>query len=152
MTVRLLKKDAVEDVILVRGLDTRILDRNSASMIYKRKSFFVGLILLTVNGLVSCQSKATPTLADLSQPGIGVGISDDSCPTVSVKVGQQISWTNQGKQDHVVRAESVEGQHQFDSEILQPGDSFTVTLTEPETYLYECSADGSLSGTITVEP
>ncbi len=121
-------------------------------MISKRKLCFVGLILLTVSGLVSCQSNATPTLATSSQPGISVGISDDSCPTVSVKVGQQISWTNQGKHEHVVRAESMEQKHQFDSGILQPGDSFTVTLTEPETYLYECSADGSLSGTITVDP
>ena len=121
-------------------------------MSYKRKSFFVVLILLTVSGLVSCQSNATPTLAALSQPGIGVGIKDDSCPTVSVKVGQQISWTNQGREEHVVRAESTDQQHQFDSGILQPGDSFAVTLAEPETYLYECSADGSLSGTITVEP
>lgn len=121
-------------------------------MVYKRRLFLIGLILLLLSGLVSCQSNATPTLATLSQPGIGVGISDDSCPTVSVKVGQQISWTNQGKQEHVVRAESIEQKHQFDSGTLQPGDSFTVTLTEPETYLYECSADGSLSGMITVEP
>ena len=121
-------------------------------MTYKRRLFLIGLILLIVSGLVSCQSNATPTLAAMSQPGIGVGISDDSCPTVSVKVGQQVSWTNQGKQEHVVRAESFDGQHQFDSGILQPGDSFVITLTEPESYLYECSADGSLSGKITVEP
>jgi len=121
-------------------------------MLYKRNSFLIGLILLIVTGLVSCQSTATPTLATISQAGIGVGISDNSCPTVNVKVGQQISWTNQGKQEHVVRAESFDGQHQFDSGILQPGDSFVVTLPEPETYLYECSADGSLSGKIAVEP
>ena len=108
--------------------------------------------MLTLGVMTACQSNATPTLAASSQPGIGVGISDDSCPAVNVKVGQQVSWTNQGKQEHVVRTESFDGKHQFDSGILQPGNSFVVTLTEPETYLYECSADGSLSGQITVEP
>lgn len=121
-------------------------------MISKRKLFFVGMALLTVGILVSCQSIATPTLATLSQPGIAVGISDDLCPTVTVKVGQQISWTNQGRQEHIVRAKSVDEQSGFDSGTLQPGDSFAVTLTQAETYQYECSADGSLTGTITVEP
>lgn len=118
----------------------------------KRKFFFVGSALLTVVVLVSCQPAATPTLATLSEPGIGVGISDDLCPTVIVQVGQQISWTNQGSQEHIVRAKSVEGESGFDSGSLQPGDSFTVTLPQPDVYQYECSADGSLTGTITVEP
>lgn len=121
-------------------------------MINKRKLFFVGLALFTVGVLVSCQSIATPTLATLSEPGIGVGISDDLCPNIIVKVGQQISWTNQGKQEHIVRHKSVQGQSQFDSGTLQPGDSFAITGLQPQIYQYECSADGSLTGTITVEP
>lgn len=121
-------------------------------MIGKRKLFFVGLSLLTVGVLVSCQSIATPTLAILSQPGISVGISNDSCPDVIVEVGQQISWTNQGKQEHIVRATSVEGESAFDSGTLRPGESFAVTLTQPDIYQYECSADGSLTGLITLEP
>ena len=112
----------------------------------------VGLALLTAVGLVACQSPATPTLATLSQPGTAIGISDDACPMVIVQVGRQISWTNQGREEHVVRAKSVNGQTEFDSGTLGPGDSFAVTLTQPATYQYECSADGSLAGTITVEP
>ena len=121
-------------------------------MMSQRTLFFVGLTFLVVGGLISCQSSATPTLAELSQPGIGVGISDDSCPTVQVKVGQHISWTNQGKQEHIVRAKSNEGETVFDSGILKPGDNFEVNFTQVDTYKYECSADGSLRGTITVEP
>jgi hypothetical protein len=121
-------------------------------MINKRIFFFISLALLTVGVIISCQSAATPTLATLSEPGIGVGISDDLCPNIIVKVGQQISWTNQGKQEHIVRAKAVEGENKFDSGILQPGDSFAVTLAEADIYQYECSADGSLTGTITVEP
>jgi len=121
-------------------------------MIGKRKLLFVGLAFFTVGILVSCQSTATPTLPVLSQAGISVGILDDSCPNVMVEVGQQISWTNQGKQEHIVRAKSAEGESVFDSGILQPGDSFAVTLTQPDNYQYECSADGSLIGIITLQP
>ena len=121
-------------------------------MIGKRNLFSVGLALLTVGVLVACQSTATPTLAIPSPPGISVGISDDSCPNVIVEVGQQISWTNQGKQEHIVRAKSVEGDGAFDSGTLQPGDSFAVTLAQPDVYQYECSADGSLTGMITLQP
>ena len=121
-------------------------------MMSKRNLLFVGLALLTSGVLIACGSAATPTLATMSEPGIGVGISDDSCPIVIVKVGQQISWTNQGSHEHIVRAKSANGQSVFESGTLQPGDSFVVTLPQPGKYQYECTADGSLTGTITVEP
>jgi plastocyanin len=121
-------------------------------MMIKRNLFLIGLGLLAVGIVVSCQSPATPTLAELTQAGIGVGISDDLCPTVSVKVGQQIGWTNQGKVEHIVRAKSVDGQHSFSSGTLRPGDSFVVTLPQADVYQYDCSEDGSLTGKITVEP
>ena len=120
-------------------------------MIGRRMFGFVTLASLLVI-LGACQSAATPTLAELSEPGIAVGISDDQCPTIIVKAGQQISWTNQGSHEHIVRAKSVGGENGFDSGTLQPGDSFAVTLPQPETYQYDCSTDGSLTGTITVEP
>jgi plastocyanin len=126
--------------------------RKDISMMSKRKLSFVALSLLTVVVLVSCQSTVTPTLAISSQSGISVGILDDSCPNVIVEVGQQISWTNQGRQEHIVRAKSVEAKSAFDSGALKPGDSFAVTLTQPDTYQYDCSADGSLTGMITFDP
>jgi hypothetical protein len=121
-------------------------------MIGKRELLFIGLALFTVGVFVSCQSTATPTLPVLSQAGISVGILDDSCPNVVVEIGQQISWTNQGKQEHIVLAKSTEGETAFDSGILKPGDSFAVTLTQPDDYRYECSVDGSLTGMITLKP
>ena len=121
-------------------------------MITQRNLVLVGLAILIAGVFVSCQSVATPTLVLLSEPGIGVGITDDLCPTVAVKAGQQISRTNQGKDEHVVRAKAVVGKHGFDSGTLKPGDWFAITLPQPEVYQYDCSEDGSLSGTITVEP
>ena len=118
----------------------------------KSNLFLIGLVLLAVGVLVSCQSLATPTLAELPQAGISVGISDDYCPNVSANVGQQIGWTNQGKAEHIVRVKSVDGQSGFSSGTLKPGDSFVVSLTQPDIYQYDCSEDGSLTGKITVEP
>jgi hypothetical protein len=48
-------------------------------MTSKQILFFVVFAFLIAGSLVSCQANATPTLAELSGPGIGVGISDDSC-------------------------------------------------------------------------
>ena len=121
-------------------------------MITQRNLVLVGLAILAAGVFVSCQSAATPTLVALSEPGIGVGITDDLCPSVNVKAGQQISWTNQGKDEHIVRAKDVAGEQGFDSGTLKPGDWFAITLPQPEVYQYDCSEDGSLSGTITVEP
>ena len=117
---------------------------------YKRLAVVLGLALLMAGLLSSCQS--TPPLATSSAPGIGVGISDDLCPNVVVEAGQQVTWTNQGSQDHIVRDTPFDGNSEFDSGTLQPGDSFAFAFTEARTYAYECSADGTMTGVINVEP
>lgn len=121
-------------------------------MIAHRNLVLFGLAILAAGILASCQSAATPTLAVMTGPGIGVGITDDVCPNIIAEAGQQVSWTNQGKGDHIVRGEAVGGEHKFESGTLKPGDSFATTLPLPAVYQYVCSEDGSLSGTITVEP
>ena len=116
----------------------------------KRQSVFIVIVLVMTGLLASCQPM--PPLATSSAPGISVEISDDLCPSVIVQVGQQVTWTNQGSQEHIVRDKAVEGKSQFDSGILKPGDNFAFTFLQPASYTYDCSADGVLTGTITVEP
>jgi len=116
----------------------------------KRRSAFVAQVLFMAGLLAACQ--ITPPLATSSAPGMSVGIADDLCPSVSVQVGQQVTWTNQGHQEHIVRDKSVEGKSHFDSGILKSGDVFAFTFSQPASYTYECSVDGVLTGTITVEP
>jgi len=117
-------------------------------LLTKRQSVFIGLVLFMAGLLVACQ--ATPQLFTSSSSGIGVGITDDLCPNVIVTVGQQITWTNQGAREHIVRDNTDKGKSHFDSGSLQSGDTFSFTFSEPQTYKYQCSADGSLIGTITV--
>jgi len=117
-------------------------------MNHKRELIIIGVVLFMTGLLISCQS--APQIATSSLSGIGVGISDGLCPNVIITVGQQITWTNQGRREHIVRDITVEGKSQFDSGLLQSGDIFTFTFSEPQTYKYQCSVDGSLTGTITV--
>ncbi len=112
----------------------------------KNLSVLLVLVLFNTGFLVSCQS--TPTLATPSGPGIVVGITDDNCPSVTAQVGQQVLWTNQGNQDHIIRAKSIEDESQFSSGSLKPGDSFGFTFSQPMSYTYDCSEDGSMTGTI----
>jgi plastocyanin len=80
-----------------------------------------------------------------------VAITGDICPGVEVQVGQQVTWTNQDSREHIIRHKPAQGQGQFDSGTLQPGDSFSFTFVQPGSYPYECSPDGAMMGTVTVQ-
>lgn len=116
---------------------------------FTRNIALLALILLLGSILVACQpaGQAAP-----SAPGIGVGISDKYCPAVVMQAGQQVTWTNQDSQEHIVRHRPEDADPQFESGLLQPGDSFTFTFLEPGIYPYECSKGGAILGLITVEP
>ena len=118
-------------------------------MFFKRELLLITLVILSCSSLMACQP--TPTLVPASASGIGVGITSDDCPNVSVQVGQQVSWTNQDSREHLVQDISDEENPQFSSGPLQTGDHFEFTFTQVGTYTYECSEDGSMTGTVTVE-
>ncbi len=110
------------------------------------------LILLVITTAFLAACRAQSSLGPDSAPGIAVGISSDVCPNIEVHVGQQVTWTNTDSQEHIVRHKSENGDVQFDSGELQPGDSFAFVFVEFGTYLYECSEGGAVEGTITVQP
>ena len=117
---------------------------------YKRRSVLIGLVVVFTGFLAACRS--IPPLVTPSGPGISVGITDDSCPNVVVQVGQQVTWTNQDSREHVVRHKPAQGNIEFDSGTLQSGDSFVFTFLQPGTYIYECSVDATVGGTVIVQP
>jgi len=108
------------------------------------------ILWLSIIGLLS-SCKVEPTLATQSTGGISVGITEDTCPNVSIRVGEQLTWTNQGQDEHIVRALPIVGIVLFDSGVLAPGDSFAFKFSEPISYTYECSPNGALKGLVTVE-
>lgn len=118
----------------------------------KKSSFIIVLTVLLIAFLAACQT--TQESMSSVEAGISVNITDDLCPNVEIQVGQQISWTNAGSQNHVVSATSNTGTGQFESGTLQPKDSFVFTFTEAGSYAYVCSVDSAnaATGTITVQP
>lgn len=119
-------------------------------MLFKGRVFLTILAALSCLVLVACQS--TPTVVPASISGIGVGITGDQCPSAALQVGQQVSWTNQDSREHIVQDTSDRENPQFSSGPLQSGDHFEFTFMSAGTYTYKCSEDGSMTGTITVEP
>ena len=118
-------------------------------LLHKSRSAVIALIVVLCGLLVACQP--TPTLASSTGPGLVIGITDDTCPSVVIQASEIVTWTNQDNREHFVRHLPAEGTPQFDSGTLQPGDSFAFTFPEAGTYPYECTTDGSTTGTVTVE-
>ena len=119
-------------------------------MIQKRLFALAVSMMVLCRFLAACQP--TPTLVSPTGPGLVIGITDDTCPSVVIKVNELVGWTNQDDREHFVRHKPAEGNSQFDSGTLQPGDSFTFTFVEAGTYTYECTEDSSITGTVTVQP
>lgn len=107
----------------------------------------LGLMLVAV--LAGCGAGAAPV--GPGGPGTGLSIGADGCPSSVVKTGDTVTWTNAAAADRQVRLvrDTVAI---FDSGILKPGDSTSYVFAEEGQFPYTCSLDGTLTGTITVEP
>ena len=79
-----------------------------------------------------------------------VVIENFSFRTASLRAGETLAWTNVDAVPHTVTAEQwFEG---VDSDLIGPGQSFTVTFDEPGEYVYTCSLHSFMSGTVVVTP
>lgn len=114
-----------------------------------RFSLFCLIILLTALVLSACGG--SPGGGDGTAAGIQVGIKDDLCPSLVAKVNDQVTWRNEGANDHQVLSQSADGKVLFDSGVLARGDTFAFTFVEAGTFNYSCSPDGQLAGTVTIE-
>lgn len=66
--------------------------------------------------------------------------------TITIHVGDSITWTNVGKQPHSATANNGS----FNTGILQPGQSASHTFTTPGTYTYYCLVHPWMHGTVVV--
>lgn len=115
------------------------------------------LVLLFLGStLTACGGASTPAESIVTAPAIGVQITKDNCPSIEVQAGMQISWTNLDNVDRVLMIERKDEQGVLvdsgGTDLLQPGNSFSTTLTAPGQYMYYCSKDRTTFGTITVSP
>ncbi len=67
--------------------------------------------------------------------------------SVTIKVGESVTWTNEDSSTHTVVANNGE----FDSGSLAKGDTFTFKFDKAGTYPYHCSIHPSMTGTVVVE-
>jgi plastocyanin len=66
--------------------------------------------------------------------------------SVSVKVGESVTWTNEDDRDHTVTA--ADGS--FASDNLKPGASFSFQFNKPGKYAYACSYHPRMKGVVSV--
>src|SRR5215217_6660407 len=65
---------------------------------------------------------------------------------VAIQPGDTIMWVNEGNTPHTVTSDDG----RFDSEVLNPGDSFRLTFPEAGTFSYHCEIHPSMTGSVTV--
>jgi len=68
-------------------------------------------------------------------------------PTLTIKVGENVTWTNEDSASHQVK----EDNGLFLSSVLGNGQSFTYTFTTVGTYNYTCNIHSSMHGKVIVE-
>jgi plastocyanin len=68
-------------------------------------------------------------------------------PTLTVKVGTQITWINADDIPHTV----VSDNQSFKSKVLDTNEKFTFTADKPGTYSYFCSIHPKMTGTVIVQ-
>jgi LPXTG-motif cell wall-anchored protein len=66
--------------------------------------------------------------------------------TVTVHVGDTITWTNQGPSPHSATANN----HSFDTGVLRPGQSASHTFAQAGTFTYFCTVHPFMHGTVVV--
>ncbi|HUZ78377.1 MAG TPA: cupredoxin domain-containing protein [Chloroflexota bacterium] len=67
-------------------------------------------------------------------------------PSLTVKVGTSVIWTNLGPSNHTVT--SNDGL--FDSKVVQRNGTFTYTFSKAGTYAYHCQIHPTMNGTVIV--
>ncbi|HXS14682.1 MAG TPA: cupredoxin family copper-binding protein [Candidatus Saccharimonadales bacterium] len=67
--------------------------------------------------------------------------------TLTVKVGDKVTWTNQDSAGHSATADDGS----FDTGVLPQGQSGSITFNKAGTYTYHCSVHPMMKGTIIVQ-
>lgn len=88
---------------------------------FSRFSMYSLLMLLAIMSLTACRKGTHVPPEGASAPGISVTITGSTCPSVIVTIGDQVTWTNQDNQEHLIRIESSEGEVVAAFGELKPG-------------------------------
>jgi len=117
-----------------------------------KRTLTIGLVLVaSATGLAACGSSGddAPAAAAAKAPKAAVSAHDNSFSpgTLKVRVGDTVTFTNEGGIDHTVTATSGA---KFDSGSLAPGAAFKFTAEKAGTVSYVCTFHPGMQGTIEV--
>lgn len=97
------------------------------------------------------QSQTSPTTGAVQAPSGQTAVTIQnfafSPATLTVKVGDKVTWTNQDSAPHSATADD----NSFDTGVLRQGQSGSITFSKPGTYTYHCSVHPMMKGIIVVQ-
>src|SRR4051812_56138 len=98
-----------------------------------------GMRLLVLIAIVSIGALVAAAPAGAATHTVSVVDFSFSPSSLTVGVGDTVTWTNNGGSQHTVTADDSS----FDSGTLDPGDSFSHTFTNAGSVAYHCEFHGS---------
>src|SRR5215204_5224373 len=117
----------------------------------KRLAYLTTLSVIALVMLVPAAGAQQDEYAMRGQPTQNVwsvGIEDFyfEPPNTAIAPGDKIIWSNKGRAPHAVTANDGS----FDSGVLNPGDTYTVTFLGSGTVTYHCTIHPNMVGSVTV--
>src|SRR5215203_7334437 len=105
-------------------------------------------VLLLVLPIAIAQGQDQDMQPAPSQDVVSVSIRDNYFDPayIAIESGTTVTWTNDGQMPHTVTADDGS----FDSEELNPGDSYTLTFSGSGTVQYYCEVHPWMVGSVTV--
>lgn len=113
----------------------------------KHARWFVALVGTLALLVAVAALTATPSAVRAAEHAVQIGDDAFNPGTMTVAVGDTITWTNADSSPHTVTAEDGS----FDSGNLDEGQGFAHTFTEPGTYEYRCDYHSDMTATVVVE-
>jgi len=100
-------------------------------------------------GVATAMTRAPMESAPAAKPTeVPIHKNTFSPATLSVTVGQRVTWENQDDSPHTVT--TLAAPEKFDSGVFPKGKTFTYTFTKPGIYKYYCAVHPDMVGTVTV--
>ncbi len=114
----------------------------------KRGDLMKRLVYLAILCVIALAMVVPAAGAQQSPAEWSVSIEDNFEPAdAAIASGDKITWINQDEEPHTVTA--YDGS--FDSGVLNPGDTYTVTFLGEGTVAYYCTIHPRMVGSVTVE-
>lgn len=100
-------------------------------------------------GTASQPAAGAPCATSTASGTVAAGIKDFAFDpaTVSAKVGDVITWTNNGAVGHTA---TVDGQSACDTKTIGAGKTGSLTFSVAGTYAIKCTIHASMKGSITI--